>query len=278
MYTKIQAIGFCILVACSYVGAIHIGTPTSIRHKQRNDPDVIHYRMRRIGVLCGAMVVVVPFGLKYLHAYSSYGTIIRTLGVVPGYTNLGGFGVDVMNVCRSVGLISVLYAGPILEYFVDIDFDAATLKDGFHDAFLLVWGVRDHLFAPVTEELIYRSTILAFLQPFDSISRAHKVTLTPLFFGIAHVHHGYDLFTYGGADLQTVAFTVLFQTTYTTIFGMLCNHVFLRSNNNLWCPVAVHAICNLMGFPKTSIGGPLAWRLAYYMLLVIGIYGFARLL
>lgn len=278
MYTKLRAFALCVIVACSYVAAIHVYVPENIRGKERNHPDVIHHRIFRITALCCGLILGLPTVLTYIGAYPSYISVIRTFGLLPGMTISADIAIDVTNICRSFKLILILYMGPILDYPWEVQFDPSVIQEDFRDSFFLIWGVRDHIFAPITEELIYRSVILAFLQPFDSISDLQEILLTPLFFGIAHAHHGYDLYTNRNVGLSTAALTVIIQVIYTTVFGILSNYLFIETSNNVWCPIVVHCICNLIGFPNFPKDRPLLWKITYGLLLIVGICGFIKLL
>lgn len=278
MYTITKAFVLCIIVAISYVATIHVGVPEHIKGIERNNPDVIHHRIVRITTLCSILILVLPMMLTYMGGYPSYISVIWSFGLVPGMTLSGHLATDIVNIFRSIKLILILYMGPILDYPWEIQFDASIAQQDFYDCFYLIWGVRDHIFAPITEELIYRSVLLTLLQPFESISDLQKILLTPLFFGVAHVHHGYDLYKNRNVDFSTAALTVVVQVMYTTVFGVLSNYLFLETGNNLWCPIVVHCICNLMGFPNLSVDRPLFWTITYYLLLIVGICGFIKLL
>ncbi|PSK77464.1 hypothetical protein CJJ07_002728 [Candidozyma auris] len=140
-----------------------------------------------------------------------------------------------------------------------------------------LWGFRDHVFAPVTEELIYRALVLCILQPVVSSTWALTV-YTPMLFGLAHLHHGWSLYKQG-TSLVTVLFTAAFQFLYTTVFGILANRVYLESGNNLWCAIVTHSTCNLGGFPSLEIRKTHARFFYVYLgLLVLGLTIFVKII
>ena len=130
------------------------------------------------------------------------------------------------------------------------------------------------------------------------------VFLTPLYFGIAHVHHLYEFrLTNPRTPLLVAVLRSLFQFTYTSLFGFFAAFVFIRTGN-LFSVILAHSFCNWMGLPRLygrvgvqagePIGPPgkedgrsdyashrehgVGWTVAYYTLLVLGAVGFRFLL
>jgi prenyl protein peptidase len=123
--------------------------------------------------------------------------------------------------------------------------------------------------------------------------------LTPVIFGLAHVHHFYEFrITYPHTPIIGTILRSLLQFAYTTLFGGYVTFLFLRTGS-LLSVVLVHAFCNWMGFPRfwgrVSAGetvptsdfgdaerienhGPsrsneqlsIIWTVLYYVLLVVG--------
>jgi prenyl protein peptidase len=128
------------------------------------------------------------------------------------------------------------------------------------------------------------------------------IFLTPLYFGIAHVHHLYEFrLTHAHTPLLMALARTIFQFTYTSLFGFFSAFVYIRTGN-LLSVILAHSFCNWMGLPRLSgrvgveagvpIGPPearkrddddeyprhesrgVAWTVAYYVLLVAGAVGF----
>lgn len=129
------------------------------------------------------------------------------------------------------------------------------------------------------------------------------VFLTPLYFGIAHVHHLYEFhITHPEVPMLMASLRSLFQFTYTSLFGFFATFLYLRTGNVYTCILA-HSFCNWMGLPRfygrvgveagVPIGPPdvdkkndgsksavayqgkgVAWTVAYYVILVAGAVGF----
>ena len=131
--------------------------------------------------------------------------------------------------------------------------------------------------------------------------------MTPLYFGIAHLHHLYEFrITHSEVPFIVAVLRSLFQFTYTSLFGFFATFVYLRTGNVYTC-MLVHVFCNWMGLPRfygrvgveagVPIGppdvdkkddaqksmpayqgkGPL-WTVAYYLVLAAGAVGFYWLL
>jgi prenyl protein peptidase len=135
------------------------------------------------------------------------------------------------------------------------------------------------------------------------------VFVTPLYFGIAHIHHFYEfVLTHPELPLLPAIIRTIVQFSYTSIFGFLASFIFLRTGS-LYAVIVAHMFCNWMGLPRfwgrvrvqaSEPIGPsrpkkddedplqkaepskkakqadtaLLWTAAYYILLVAGAYGF----
>lgn len=140
------------------------------------------------------------------------------------------------------------------------------------------------------------------------MSPGRIVFLSPLHFGIAHVHHFYEFrLTHPDTSVAIAIFRSFFQFAYTTVFGWFAAFVYLRTGS-LPAVVLIHSFCNWCGLPRlwgrveagVPIGPPLvvrgkddtdasrvqvadgrlgvSWTVAYYVLLVAGAVGFYYLL
>jgi prenyl protein peptidase len=76
------------------------------------------------------------------------------------------------------------------------------------------------------------------------------IFLTPILFGLAHVHHFYEFrLTTPQVPASAALLRSLFQLGYTTLFGAYATFLFLRTGS-LLAVCAVHAFCNCMGLPQ----------------------------
>ncbi|KAF1945574.1 Abi-domain-containing protein [Clathrospora elynae] len=258
----------------------------------RDAPSSIRARTRAVtfsSAVCGILTVVV------LHKHdASASEILRLLGIWP---------ISPFDTARTMLLVTILFAGPIFEHGVVEGGlkDWIKLKDVYE--ILSSWiGYRNFVVGPVSEELVWRSFMVP-LHVLAQFSGKQIIFLTPLYFGIAHVHHLYEFrITHPEVPLFVTVFRSLFQFTYTSLFGFFAAFVFIRTGNVYTCMLA-HTFCNWMGLPRfygrvgveagIPIGPPdvdkkddertsmpmyqgkgVAWTAAYYVVLVAGAVGF----
>lgn len=119
------------------------------------------------------------------------------------------------------------------------------------------FGLRNFVVGPLTEEFIWRSCIL----PVTAFSTAGSLAPskspwvifgTPLYFGIAHLHHARETYISRGKTKEAAQFACLqatVQLAYTTVFGWYANWLWLRTGNIL-APFISHVFCNVMGLPN----------------------------
>ncbi|KAI5958597.1 RCE1 [Candida theae] len=163
-------------IASSYVAAIYFALPTHLRNKDRNNFKVIRHRLKRVTLLCAVLVLFIPLLIP-----GSFINNIRQVGLVPGLTTSGSISNDIASIWYSFKFINILFACSILQIYVE-----STLNDISNTPIL--YHVRDYVFAPMTEELIYRGLVLLVVTK----TCPHFVKYTPYLFGIAHFHHAIE--------------------------------------------------------------------------------------
>jgi prenyl protein peptidase len=243
--------------------------------------------------------------IKYHHDASTLDTL-RLLGWWP---------IHPIPIAQTLLLCSTLFAGPLFECgFVEGGLSSWLLGEHTGESALSTWTGRRNLIAgPVTEELVFRSLIVP-LHLMARVSASRIVFLTPLYFGIAHIHHFYEfVLSHPNYPLFPVIIRTLVQFTYTSLFGFFATFVFLRTGS-VYAAIAVHVFCNWMGLPRFwgRVGAPPRteargrharsdnadesseedvrkaskkppgtdlsglWTVVYYSLLVAGLYGFSK--
>jgi prenyl protein peptidase len=112
-----------------------------------------------------------------------------------------------------------------------------------------IWiSIRNYIVAPIVEEIVFRSCMIALMK--QDHSAKEIIFISPLFFGLAHLHHGYRVYTENGSDsfaLKKAILVTIVQFSYTTIFGMYSAFCLLKSG--IVTCILIHVFCNFMGLP-----------------------------
>ncbi|GAA5999127.1 CAAX prenyl protease [Rhodotorula paludigena] len=237
-------------------------TVPAVEHRDRNHPNVIKARLLAVSLASLGSCASLPLVLQraapatYPSYTSATRTALRLLGFAPLPSTWSGLARLLL---YPAGLTASLFAGSLYVAWLEGDLPGqrgartwAQWKARFGG-----WrGVRNYILAPLTEELSFRSCIVAasFL---GGCSTKQLIFLTPLWFGLAHVHHAWETYLAGGRTKQALTQGVMqstFQFVYTTLFGWYATFLFLRTGSII-PPFLAHAFCNTMGLP------PLAWAL-----------------
>ena len=218
---------------------------------------------------------------------------------------LGWYPLGILDVAKSLLLTTVLFTGPLFEKAVIETRWKEWIRGQTFRENLGSWiGWRNYIAGPVTEEILFRS-LLVPLHLLTPLSATRVVLFTPLYFGIAHIHHLYEFgLTHPHTPMASSIIRSLIQFTYTTIFGWYATFVFLRTGNVV-AVILAHSFCNWAGLPRVwgrveprvAIGGPTVrekedggnqrakerkgswtWSAVYYFLLVAGAVGFQQCL
>lgn len=182
---------------------------------------------------------------------------------------LGYWPIAPLAIAKSFGLTALLFAGPLFEKAI-VEGGWREWIRGRHltETFGSWIGWRNYVAVsdderggiqlpglpigeqgPVTEEIVFRSTIIP-LHILAKISPERMVFLTPLYFGIAHVHHFYEYrLTHPHTPLLPALLRVVIQFAYTSLFGFYATFIFLRTGS-LPAVVLAHSFCNLCGLPR----------------------------
>ena len=123
---------------------------------------------------------------------------------------------------------------------------------------------RNHIFAPVSEELAFRSIMVLFMlakykirtetgnYTDNNTEMAWEIARRcPLWFGVAHLHHIFDKVSKDRSAWKVAIAESLLQFAYTSIFGYIAGLLLLRTGTVL-APIVSHTICNLSGLPDVG--------------------------
>ncbi|KAI9832111.1 MAG: hypothetical protein M1826_002440 [Phylliscum demangeonii] len=301
------AAGLSILYTLLYVLPFYLSSATRPSARlSRDAPSVIRARIRLVTI---SSVVSAITTLKFI----AHGRPIRDLHAL---RLMGCWPLAPRDILRTLLLTAILFAGPL--------FEKGAVEGGWqrwvrgHElrATLGSWiGWRNYIAGPVSEEVVFRASLV----PLHVLARAAPASIvfqTPLYFGIAHLHHLYEYrLTHPHTPWGPALLRSLLQFAFTSVFGFYATFVFLRTAS-LPAVVLAHAFCNWCGLPRVwgrvelDVGraeGPLslpgtapaeesgktgrgvghatdarrrrpsvAWSVAYYVLLVAGAVGFWR--
>ncbi|KAL7805372.1 CaaX-protease [Trichoderma aethiopicum] len=199
---------------------------------------------------------------------------------------MGYWPIGLAETIKSCLLTGLLFAAPLYESLV-IDGGWREWYSGFQPLrdIWAEWPAWRNLVAgPVTEECLFRSAAIPLLLVAGS-SLSRIMFLSPVVFGLAHLHHFYEFrVTHPQTPLVAAIARSVLQFSYTSVFGAYANFLFLRTGS-LLAVVCVHAFCNSMGLPRVwgavqpywlseadaaRPGRVLLWSGVYYVLLFGG--------
>ena len=232
---------------------------------------------------------------------------------------LGYWPLSLVDLFKTFLLVATLFLGPLFEravcegqwrdwirpkYWIEALETPTRWRTYVAVGPLLTFLTRTNTFqGPVTEEVVFRSTIIT-VHLLARVSPTKLVFITPLHFGIAHVHHFYETtLTHPYTPKAAILLRTVIQFAYTSLFGFFAAFLLLRTGNVYACILA-HSFCNAMGLPRVwgrverietpiimapegTVGGRdtraggvqvevadgrlgLQWTVAYYVLLVLG--------
>ncbi|GAA5986793.1 hypothetical protein JCM11641_004793 [Rhodosporidiobolus odoratus] len=234
--------------------------------RDRNHPSVIKARLAAVSIASTASCAFVPFlALPSVpNSLSSYRSALSATTKLLGLA-LPTSAPDALRlVVFPLGLTASLFAGTwyIMWRAGELPWQSSwtRVKGGWWQVFeskFEGWkGIRNYVAAPLTEELTFRSCVIA-ASALGGYNKKQLVFLTPCWFGLAHVHHAWETYLAGGRTKQALIRGVLqstFQFVYTTLFGWYASFLFLRTGSVI-PPFLAHSLCNILGLP------PLGWAL-----------------
>ncbi|TEB27418.1 hypothetical protein FA13DRAFT_1634612 [Coprinellus micaceus] len=241
----------------------------------RDDPDVIRARLAAVSIASVICCAIVGYLLSDLTHSKSSGEVFKLAAKHLGFASAGPI--------LSHLVTPVLFLGPLYAMFLGGDLPFQQHWDCEREgAKFTSWiGIRSYIFAPFTEELVFRACVCTVYH-ISGTSTSRMIFLTPFTFGVAHAHHAWDTYNRYGRNTEALKRAILgtiFQLMYTTLFGFLATYIFLRTGSLLPAWTA-HAFCNVMGFPN------IGWELQAYphrrkqiiAVYLAGVVGFAFVL
>ncbi|KAI1334188.1 CaaX protease [Xylariaceae sp. FL0016] len=212
------------------------------RTLSRDAPTVIRARVASVSLTC-AVCSLITFLI--LTTSSPGGATTSQALHSLGYWPLG-----LVDAVRCLALTAVLFAGPLFETLIVHGAWRHWLSLAPVSVLFAEWTVwRNIVAGPFTEEVLFRSaSVPLMLVAQTSVSRT--IFLSPVIFGLAHVHHFYEFrLSHPHIPAATGVLRSAVQFSYTSLFGAYATFLFLRSGSLLAICV-VHAFCNVMGLPR----------------------------
>ncbi|KAJ2706128.1 CAAX prenyl protease [Coemansia sp. IMI 203386] len=235
------AVAISVVFGLLYVASIYIvsaifAAPDASVH-DRNHPHVVRQRIR--GALIATTLSLVLSAL-----------LLRQWGHLNVAASLG---LDPSRIAASVLVAAVLtatiYLGPLVLDHLDGGVEWADVRRVPVTLWSQPLAMRNYVVGPVTEELVFRSSVVA-LWVASGISSTRCIFLSPLIFGLAHIHHAASQYR-DGRPLKVVMLATAFQLVYTTLFGWFAVALFIRTKS-IGGPICAHAFCNYQGLPDFS--------------------------
>ncbi|KPM36896.1 hypothetical protein AK830_g9678 [Neonectria ditissima] len=280
-----QAYGLLIVYTLVYVAPLYFSAATRpAPTRSRDAPEAIRARilMASLSTAVCSLVTLALLSPQLSSRLQSQQQPLHLMGYWP---------VGLGEASRALWLTALLFAGPLFESLV-VDGAARQwttlqpLKELWVD-----WPTwRNMVAGPVTEECLFRSAAVPLLLRAGA-SLTGTIFLSPLVFGLAHLHHFYEFrITHPQTPLPVAAARSILQLSYTSLFGAYATFLFLRTGS-LLAVILVHAFCNCMGLPRfwgsvdpywlydrdsAAASSRKIWTAAYYVLLVCGLVAWCR--
>ncbi|TFK22023.1 Abi-domain-containing protein [Coprinopsis marcescibilis] len=252
--------------------------PRLAHERWRDDPDVIRARLLAVTIAsvlsCLGVLALVWLRIEGVGAF-------ETLALTSDYLGLdwSPWKLTARSILQHL-VVPILFLGPLYATYLNQtlpfqafwDYDEYVLRKYF--SFM---GLRTYIIGPITEEITFRACVLAVFH-MGGVSRKQMIFLSPLTFGVAHVHHAWDTYNRYGRNLDALKRALIgssFQLFYTSVFGFLVAYVFVRTQS-LAAPITAHIFCNTMGFPDllTELRMNPRHRKSIVAAYIIGIAGF----
>ncbi|KAI2773204.1 hypothetical protein F4815DRAFT_504390 [Daldinia loculata] len=276
------AVFLLVIYTLIYVVPFYLSPTTRpSRTLSRDAPSVIRARIASVSLTCIACSII-TFVILTSQGQATIAEALHTLGYWP---------LGLVETAKCLLLTAILFAGPLYERLVVDEgwrgwLSLQPLSDLFGE--LTTW--RNIVAGPFTEEALFRSASVPLMLAAQT-SVTTTVFLSPLVFGLAHLHHFYEFrITHPQVPVTFGLLRSLMQLGYTTLFGAYATFLFLRSGS-LIAVFVVHAFCNCMGLPRVwgrvypavvidesgqSYRPSVMWTVVYYIVLVAGAVGWYR--
>mmetsp|Transcript_13634 Transcript_13634/g.43062 ORF Transcript_13634/g.43062 Transcript_13634/m.43062 type:complete len:328 (+) Transcript_13634:45-1028(+) len=255
------AVAWSFAMSASFVLSLYL-VPSRWRRLHRNAPAAIYARFVAASTSTAASVAVF---VVVTRRGDCFGGLAKALGVD------GGLVASLKAAASAVALAAVLYTGTLAASALVIANEALDWRDkggslgasasstiGQTLDRLMTYPsaqtLRNLVIGPLTEEIVFRACVVPMLLE-AGFSLPRAIFVSPLFFGVAHLHHLKRYICDERMPVVAACIQTLVQFAYTTLFGMYTAFIFTRTGH-ISAAVACHAYCNYMGLPDISFAWP----------------------
>ncbi|KAJ2804325.1 CAAX prenyl protease, partial [Coemansia guatemalensis] len=176
----------------------------------RDNPHIIKRRMLGVSVATLLSLVISAFVLRrWQPADAGDNDIAATLAQLglAGHTALPSMLVSLV-------LVAVLFLGPLILDNLNGVFTWENLRRIPKSLWNQPEYMRNYVVGPITEELVFRSSVVP-LWTTAGLSNSMCVFVSPVIFGVAHVHRAISLYAMDNQKLSKVLLSTAVQLTYT---------------------------------------------------------------
>lgn len=252
--SPLAAFVWLILSPAVFIGCIYI---KRIPGANRNDPLEIKRRIKNIGITC--LIWTTLLYIIFQDTTKAGPNVFTWIGIqLSLYNYIGILSISALTI--------VFYTGPLYQSFFT---DEGSSELG-------IMAVRAYIFAPIYEELIFRSCSITVLLA-GGWGLYQSVLLGCLSFGLSHLYHLVEAFRAPKHARNIMVMSTLFQSCFTSVFGFYTGFLFVTTGS-LYGTILVHSFCNYMGLPDISFmreNSP-SFRYRWHILIayIVGIAGF----
>jgi prenyl protein peptidase len=225
-------------VACAALFVLSLYLSGTVR-THRDDPREVRRRMLFVTLATAAMGVVLYLGRRR-RDWCCSATELEVIGL--RFDRL----VPLDDVAKPVLLVVLLFLGPLVQEYRERDAESEYPTTPWYKPTLQRF--RNVVFAPLFEEIVFRSFIVAALRLGGQWRYGSTILLSSLLFGLAHTHHAIHHVYVEHVPVKRALLMVGFQFLYTFVFGTFVGYVYIQTNS-LVTVFLVHAFCNRMGLP-----------------------------
>lgn len=165
-----------------------------------------------------------------------------------------GLRVSWHSIATPLAMLACVYCGALMELMIGTRHIPYSSEVPGHVKF------RNLVAGPCLEELTFRACTCRVLLA-AGFGIASTSSIAPLFFGIAHIHHGFEAIWSKKHTVRQAIVQQLALFVQTTVFGFFACAAYL-SLGSLVAPTVLHVGCNWMGMPW--LGQRSTMSAAYY--------------